>query len=122
MANLQGTLPTTFYQWPDDATLTLIEGRRLYQSLFASTALRDQSGFWDNIARGIGRAHPSFAPTGRQCRTKWNALKSGYENLKRLFHNPEGYRTHTLTMHDELFHYELSDEFWLSERKYLLFN
>ncbi|GBC46940.2 hypothetical protein GLOIN_2v1815051 [Rhizophagus irregularis DAOM 181602=DAOM 197198] len=49
-------------------------------------------------------------------RTKWNSLKSGYENLKRLLNgNPEGFPTHTPTLHDEHFHEELSDEFWLAE-------
>ncbi|GET53305.1 hypothetical protein GLOIN_2v1766080 [Rhizophagus irregularis DAOM 181602=DAOM 197198] len=51
----------------------------------------------------------------------WN--QSGYENLKRLLNeNPEGFSTHTPTLHDEYFHEELSDEFWLTKHNYLLFN
>jgi hypothetical protein len=36
--------------------------------------------------------------------------------------NPQDFPTRTPTLHDEGFHEELSDEFWLTERKYLLFN
>ncbi|UZO02102.1 uncharacterized protein OCT59_020598 [Rhizophagus irregularis] len=58
----------------------------------------------------------SASPTRKQCREKWNALKSGYENLERLINrNPEGYPTRTPTLHDERFHQELSDEFWRVE-------
>ncbi|GBB94180.1 hypothetical protein RclHR1_23000001, partial [Rhizophagus clarus] len=76
-------LNTGALQWPNDATLSLIQYRRL---------------------------------------NKWNALKSGYENLKRLLSgNLEGFPTHTPTLHDERFHDELSDEFWLAESNNLLF-
>lgn len=44
-----------------------------------------------------------------QCRNKWNALKSGYENLKKLLdENPEDLPTYTPTLHDEHFHDEFS--------------
>ncbi|GET56947.1 hypothetical protein GLOIN_2v1789989 [Rhizophagus irregularis DAOM 181602=DAOM 197198] len=87
--NLNANLPV-YIQWPNDAALTLIQRRRAYQPLFTTTR--------------------------KQCREKWNALKSGYENLERLINrNPEGYPTRTLTLHDERFHQELSDEFWRVE-------
>ncbi|GET50691.1 hypothetical protein GLOIN_2v1789989 [Rhizophagus irregularis DAOM 181602=DAOM 197198] len=87
--NLNANLPV-YIQWPDDAALTLIQRRRAYQPLL--TTMR------------------------KQCREKWNALKSGYENLERLINrNPEGYPTRTPTLHDERFHQELSDEFWKVE-------
>ncbi|GET52109.1 hypothetical protein GLOIN_2v1789989 [Rhizophagus irregularis DAOM 181602=DAOM 197198] len=90
--NLNANLPV-YIQWPDNATLTLIQRRRAYQPLFTTTR-----------------------PTRKQCREKWNALKSGYENLERLINrNPEGYPTRTPTLHDERFHQELSDEFWRVE-------
>ncbi|GET55956.1 hypothetical protein GLOIN_2v1789989 [Rhizophagus irregularis DAOM 181602=DAOM 197198] len=64
--NLNANLPV-YIQWPDDAALTLIQHRRAYQPLFTTTR-----------------------PTRKQCREKWNALKSGYENLERLINrNPE---------------------------------
>ncbi|CAB4388578.1 unnamed protein product [Rhizophagus irregularis] len=107
---------------PDDAALTLIQCRRAYQPLFTTTRLHNQKQLWRGIARDIRNNH-IFRPTRKQCREKWNALKSGYENLERLINrNPEGYPTRTPTLHDERFHQELSDEFWRVERKYLLFN
>ena len=110
------------FSWPTDATLTLIRRRRVYQGRFATTAMGNQAAIWTLIKNEIMAAHGNFRVTRKQCRTKWNALKSGYENLERLLSgNPNGYRTRTPTMHDERFHHELSDEFWLAERNYLLF-
>src|SRR2546429_7116462 len=82
MAQLVAVLPNAI-QWPEDATLTLIRRRRLYQAMFASSRVWEQGAYWETISRDIARAH-NFAPTLKQCRNKWNALKSGYENLARL--------------------------------------
>jgi hypothetical protein len=121
MAQLVAALPNAI-QWPEDATLTLIRRRRLYQAMFASSRVREQGAYWGTISRDIARAH-NFAPTLEQCRNKWNALKSGYENLARLIAgNPHRYPTRTPTMHDETFYDELSDEFWLTMCNCLLFN
>ena len=124
MAQLNAAVVNFFTQWPDDATLTLIQNRRQYQHDFSRTRIHDQKRLWRRIARNINNAHPNFAPRRRQCKSKWNALKSGYENLKRLQPggNPEGFPTHRTSFHDEHFHKELSDEFWLVECNYLLFN
>ena len=112
-----------YIQWPKDATRSLIQYRRLYQTNFSTTPIHDQKQLWSQISQGINDDHPDFDPSRRQCRNKWNLLKSGYENLKRLLDgNPEGFPTHTPTIPDEYFHEELSDEFWLIERNYLLFN
>ena len=117
-APLVGNLPNFFMQWPDDAALILIRRRRVYQGLFATSRICDQRVYWRQISRFIRNLHAGVNVTSTQCHTKWNALKSGYENLLRLDNrNPEGYRTHIPTMHDELFYAELSDEFWLVERK-----
>ncbi|CAB4382368.1 unnamed protein product [Rhizophagus irregularis] len=114
--NLNANLPV-YIQWPDDAALTLIQRRRAYQPLFTTTRLHNQKQLWRGIARDIRNNH-IFRPTRKQCREKWNALKSGYENLERLINrNPEGYPTRTPTLHDERLHQELSDEFWRVERK-----
>ena len=103
---LRAAFPNFYIQWPDDATQTLIERRRALQPEFCSTLIHNQKRHWR-----------TFTPTWKQCRTKWNSLKSGYENLKRLLNgNLEGYPTHTPTLHDERFHEFLSDEFWLVER------
>src|ERR1700722_8252013 len=123
MAHLNARLANFYVQWPDDATRTLIECRQVAQPNFCSTPIHSQKRLWRVITRDINNTHAVFAPTRRQCRNKWNALKSGYENLKRLLNgNPDGFPTHTPTLHDERFHEELSDEFWLVERNYLLFN
>jgi hypothetical protein len=119
---LNARLPNFYMQWPDDATQTLIDRRRAHQYEFSTTSVHAQKRIWRRISREITNNHPTFAPTRRQCRTKWNALKSGYENLKRLSNgNPEDLPTRTPTLHDERFHEALSDEFWLVERNYLLF-
>jgi len=122
--NAAGIELVNFYiQWPKDATLSLIQYRRLYQTNFSTTPIHEQKRLWSRISQGINDDHPDFAPSKRQCRNKWNSLKSGYENLKRLLDgNPEGFPTHIPTIHDEYFHEELSDEFWLTECNCLLFN
>src|ERR1043165_4712127 len=98
-----------YIQWPNDAVLSLIQYRRLYQPVFSTTPIHDQKALWNWIAQNINNDHPNFTPTKRQCKNKWNALKSGYENLKRLLDgNPERFPTHTPTLHDEHFHEELS--------------
>jgi hypothetical protein len=125
MAQLNAAIGVVnFYvQWPQDATLTLIEERRLHQQLFCSTPINEQKQLWAQISQNINTDHPNFAPTKKQCRNKWNSLKSGYENMKRLLDgNPQRFPTHRPTQHDEHFHENLSDEFWLVECNYLLFD
>ncbi|CAB5326977.1 unnamed protein product [Rhizophagus irregularis] len=105
-----------YVTWPNDGILSLIQYRRFFQQEFCRTPIYEQKQIWNQVAQNINLDHPNFAPTKKQCRTKWNSLKSGYENLKRLLNgNPEGFPTHTPTLHDEHFHEELSDEFWLAE-------
>ena len=45
MAQLVAALPNAI-QWPEDATLTLIRRRRLYQAMFASSRVREQGAYW----------------------------------------------------------------------------
>ena len=118
--NAHGLGVINFYvQWPNGATHSLIQYRRIYQNDFSTTSVHNQKRIWRQIAQSINTDHPNFAPSKKQCRNKWNALKSGYDNLKRLLNgNPEGFPTRTPTLHDERFHEELSDEFWMSERNY----
>ena len=123
MAALRAALPNAFFQWPNNATLTLIRRRRIHQGEFARTSTRNQRALWIAIRNEVRAAHPNFAPTTDQCRNKWNSLTSGYRNLEILLaNNPYNYPTHTPTLHDERFHNELSDVFWLTERNYLLLN
>jgi len=44
MAQLVAALPNAI-QWPEDATLTLIRCRRLYQAMFASSRVQDQGTY-----------------------------------------------------------------------------
>ncbi|UZO29362.1 uncharacterized protein OCT59_022841 [Rhizophagus irregularis] len=76
--NLNANLPV-YIQWPDDAALTLIQRRWAYQPLFTTTRLHDQNQLWRGIARDIRNNH-IFRPTRKQCREKWNALKSSKPN------------------------------------------
>ena len=98
--NALGIGVINFYiQWPDDATLSLIQYRRLYQNDFSTTSVHDQKTIWRQIAQSINVDHPNFAPSKKQCRNKWNALKSGYENLERLLvGNLKGFPTRTPTL------------------------
>jgi hypothetical protein len=110
------------FTWSDNSARTLIRRRRHYHNTFNITPQQRQRRLWRQISLEIFNENPTNArPSTDQCRNKWNALKSGYENLRRLINgNPYGYPTHTPTLHDELLFYELSDEFWLIERNYLL--
>ena len=122
--NAAGIELVNFYiQWPKEATLSLIQYRRLYQTNFSMTPIHDQKQLWSQIFQGINDGHPDFTQSKQQCQNKWNSLKSEYKNLKRLLDgNPFRFPTHTPTIHDEYFHEELSDEFWLTECNCLLFN
>ena len=105
-------------RWLTNATRILIEQRRNYQHLFCRTPMQRQYRIWRNISREL-RNRIGFVAHEDQCRSKWNALKSGYENLERLINgNPNDYPTYTPTLDDEHFHSDLSDEFWLVERNY----
>ena len=83
-------------------------------------AIQRQGELWQRISNYLyNDFRLNVTPT--QCRTKWNLLVSGYENLKRLLNdNPEGFRTHTPSMYDQRFHNELSDEFWYIVGNYLI--
>lgn len=108
-----------YVKWPNGAALLLIQYRRSFQDVFGRTSIHSQGPIWDQISQNINNDYPNFAPTATQCRNKWNSLKSGYENLKRLLGgNPEGFPTHRPNLHDERFYEELTDEFWLVERNY----
>ena|SRR5215475_3620031 len=99
-------------EWPDDVVLVLIQQRRQHQQLFEVNTRH--SDLWTRIANYI-RHHHQCEITARQCQVKWYALKSGYENLRRLLsENPdeEGYQIKSPNWHDRMFYDELSDEFW----------
>jgi hypothetical protein len=106
--------------WPLDATEALIRHRCHYHDQFIETRIQNQGTLWWYISNHIYNNHNlNVMPT--QCRTKWNTLVAGYENLKQLLSdNPEGYQTYTLSFYDRQFHNELSDEFWYNMGNYLI--
>ncbi|PKK79216.1 hypothetical protein RhiirC2_769346 [Rhizophagus irregularis] len=80
----------------------------------ASTAIQLQ-----NICANRMFAATGFAATPRQCSTKWNALKRGYENLSRIINNnnndiliisPNNFDRACFT--------DMNDEFWLQTGNY----
>jgi Myb/SANT-like DNA-binding protein len=105
--------------WPKDATFTLIQYRRRYHELFEDRSIRDHTEIWMRIARKILQ-RDNFLVNAQQCKTKWRALKRGYENLRRLFNgNPRGFPIHSPNTYDTRFYNELSDEFWEQTGNYL---
>jgi hypothetical protein len=107
-------------RWSRNATRILIEERRSRQLSFTTTPIQGQYRIWRVISAEVLR-RSGFNATKNQCRNKWNALKSGYENLQRLIEqNPQQFPTRTPTLDDEHFHAELSDEFWLVECNYFI--
>jgi len=50
-------LNTGALQWPNDATLSLIQYRRLYQRFFCTTAIHDQKVIWTQISQNINNDH-----------------------------------------------------------------
>lgn len=91
---------TNLREWPLDVTEDLIRRRRFYKEEFYTTRLRDQAELWLRISLFIYNTY-FLDVSVAQCRQKWNALVSGYENLKRLIYdNPEGYRTFTSSFYD----------------------
>lgn len=104
--------------WPMNATEALIRRRRFYHDRFIETRIQNQVNLWQRISDHLFNNH-GLDVTETQCRTKWNALVAGYENLKRLLSdNPEGYRTYTPSFYDRQFHNEMSDEFWYTTGNY----
>lgn len=107
-----------FRRWNNDATLTLIRRRRHYNNRFNS---EDHDPLWDRISRQIGQIN-NLIVSGNQCKAKWNALKNGYENLKRILQgNPDGYPVHHPNSYDRQFYGELSDEFWVTNGNLLFY-
>jgi len=104
--------------WPEDATLTLIRYRRRYHDSFEDRSNRDHTDIWTRIANRI-QTLDNFIVSGHQCRTKWQALKRGYENIRRMLDgNPDGFPVHSPNTYDTRFFNELSDEFWNETSNY----
>ena len=59
-AALNANIVNILTQWPVDATLTLIQHRRAFQQLFATTGRNDHRIYWRRIARAVNAAHPNY--------------------------------------------------------------
>ena len=106
--------------WPTNATLTLIRQRRLEQQNFEWSANHDHMNIWNRISFQI-LASDNFFATGRQCQIKWQALKSGYENIMNIERNRTRGRTiRPPNRYDRFFHQEMTDEFWIPSGNYLI--
>jgi hypothetical protein len=98
--------------WPVDATLTLIRQRRIEQENFEWAANYQHHRIWSRISLQIFATN-NFYASARQCQIKWQALKSGYENINHILNrNPGSRNIRCPNRYDRLFHDEMSDEFW----------
>ncbi len=118
MATLGFAQPQPF-EWSQNATYSLIRLRRHYHDHFEYVSNNRHAAIWIAISNALQMY--GFIASPQQCRTKWYSLKYRYENLERL---QSGQNLHNqpisnLTLHDRLFHQELSDEFWLRTGNYL---
>ena len=106
-------LPPPPFQWTIDAAIQLIEERRNLQWQFERLANHNHNNFWTLVANRLFAAI-GFAATANQCRTKWNALKRGYENVKRILAGNENeFPIVSPNSFDLACFTEMSDEFWM---------
>jgi hypothetical protein len=119
MAALGAAIVAQPFEWSQDATYSLIRLRRHYHDNFEYVSNNRHATLWIAISNAL-RVY-GFTANPQQCRTKWYSLKYGYENLERLQNgqNPHNQPISNPTLHDRLFHQELSDEFWLRTGNYL---
>lgn len=117
------TLPPPPFMWTLPAAIQLVRERRALNHLFA-TRTRDTNydALWVQISNNLFAA-TGFAANPNQCRSKWQALKRGYENLNRIIRdNPDGYPLASPNNFDHTCYLEMSDEFWLqSSNSFFLF-
>ena len=121
MALVQPAAPVAPFEWTNDATLELIRLRRDYHDDFEFVSNNRHERIWQNISNDLLN-NGGFVASPGQCKRKWYSLKYGYENLKRLEagENPYDQPITNPTLHDQLYHAELGDEFWLRTGNYLL--
>lgn len=101
--------PLTF-SWSLNGTLQLIRERRTLDATFRSN--RSHGTVWNQVANNIFAA-TGFICTANQCRSKWNALKRGYENMQRILaDNPNDFPLDSLNDFDHACFMLMADEFW----------
>src|SRR6266542_1721273 len=113
-----GFLQSQSFEFSQNATYSLIRLRRHYHDHFEYVSNNRHAAIWIAISNTLQIY--GFIASPQQCHTKWYS-KYGYKNLERLQsgQNPHNQPISNLTLHDRLFHQELSDEFWLRTGNYL---
>ncbi|PKC57620.1 hypothetical protein RhiirA1_401274 [Rhizophagus irregularis] len=110
--------PPPPFQWTINAARQLIAERRNLHQQFERIANRHHVNAWTIIANRVFAA-TGFAATSRQCSTKWNTLKRGYENLSRIINNNDD---DILIISPNSFNRacfaNMNDEFWLQTGNY----
>ncbi|GBC12421.1 hypothetical protein GLOIN_2v1815051 [Rhizophagus irregularis DAOM 181602=DAOM 197198] len=110
--------PPPVFQWTINAARQLIAERRNLHQQFERIANRYYVNAWTIIANRVFAA-TGFAATPRQCYTKWNALKRGYENLSRIINNnDDGIPITSPNSFDRACFADMNDEFWLQTGNY----
>lgn len=107
--------PRTF-SWSIPAAIQLIRERRNAHHVFLTS--RNHTAAWNLIATNIFTTI-GFACTSDQCRSKWNSLKRGFENLLRIYgDNPEDFPLDSPNTFDHACFTEMSDQFWAPNSNY----
>lgn len=111
--------PPRPFQWTINSSLQLIRERRNENAQFAQLRNSAHNAVWSTIANNIFRV-TGLVVTPNQCHTKWNSLKRGYKNLRRIMtDNRRGYPISSPNSFDEACFNEMSDEFWTTTSNYL---
>ncbi|GBC41080.2 hypothetical protein GLOIN_2v1815051 [Rhizophagus irregularis DAOM 181602=DAOM 197198] len=105
--------PPPVFQWTINAARQLIAERRNLHQQFERIANRHHVNAWTIIANRVFVA-TGFAATPRQCQTKWNAFKRGYENLSKIINNnDDDIPIISPNSFDRACFADMNDEFWL---------
>ena len=111
--------PPPAFQWSINASIQLIREKRNLHHQFDRLANNRHNRIWTLIANRLFAA-TGFVATPNQCRTKWRALKRGYENLSRILNgNEDDFPIESPNSFDRACFNEMSDEFWLVTGNYL---
>jgi len=93
--------PSRPFQWTINSSIQLICERRNANSQFVQLRNSGHHAVWSSIANNIFNT-TGLVVTPNQCRTKWNSLKRGYENLIRIMSdNRRGYPLSSPNSFDE---------------------
>ena len=99
------------FTWSLTAALQLIRERTALNTTFITN--RNHIAAWNQIANNVFAA-TGFVCTSDQCRSKWNALKRGYENMERILaNNPNSFPLQSPNNFDHTCFMEMSDQFWV---------